>query len=81
MTADTTERGLERILCNALTGTHYDPIRDNTLTEIPPTRKQVTFDELAKNRSSLWRRWLAVRCSEWLRYIMPGGQADCTLMF
>ena len=48
MTTDTTERGLERIICAALTGHPCDPPRDNTLTEIPPTQKQVNFDELGK---------------------------------
>ena len=48
MTTDTTERGLERIICAALTGHPCDPPRDNTLTEIPPTLKQVNFDELGK---------------------------------
>ncbi len=50
MTTDTTERGLERIICAALTGHPRDPPRDNTLTEIPPTQKQVIFDEIGKTR-------------------------------
>ena len=48
MTSDTTGRGLERIICAALTGLLCDPTRDNMLTEIPPTQKQVDFDELGK---------------------------------
>ena len=48
MTTDTTERGLERLICTALTGLPCDPPRDNALTEIPPSQKQVTFDELGK---------------------------------
>ena len=48
MTTDTSERGLERLICTALTGLPCDPSRDNTLTEIPPTQKQVNFEELGK---------------------------------
>ena len=50
MTTDTTERGLERLICTALTGLPCEPSRNNTLTEIPPTRKQVIFDEIGKTR-------------------------------
>ena len=48
MTTDTTERGLERIICTALTGHPCDPSRDNTLTEIPPDEKQVSFAAVDK---------------------------------
>ena len=48
MTTDTSERGLERLICTALTGLPCNPSRDNTLTEIPPTQKQVNFEELGK---------------------------------
>ena len=48
MTTDTTERGLERIICTALTGHPCDPPRDNTLTEIPPDEKQVSFAAVDK---------------------------------
>ena len=48
MTTDTTERGLERLICTALTGLPCDPSRDNTLTEIPPTQKQVSFSGVGK---------------------------------
>ena len=48
MTTDTTEHGLERLICTALTGLPCERARENTLTEIPPTHKQVNFDELGK---------------------------------
>ena len=51
MTTDTTERGLERIICTALTGLPCDPSRDDALTEIPPTQKQVSFGGVRKQGS------------------------------
>ena len=43
MTTDTTERGLERLLCTALTGHPCDSSGDNTLTEVPSDRTRVAF--------------------------------------
>ncbi|MDE0158125.1 MAG: type I restriction endonuclease subunit R, partial [Gammaproteobacteria bacterium] len=51
MTTDTSERGLERIICAALTGIPCDPARDNTLTEIPSAQKQVSFGGVGKEAS------------------------------
>ena len=36
MTTDTTERGLERLICTALTGTACDPAQDDVVQDPPP---------------------------------------------
>ena len=48
MTTDTTERGLERLICAALTGHPCDPRGDNALMDGASTREQASFGGVEK---------------------------------